>query len=374
MDDFIYKVRTYLHQNPELGYNTHNTAKFINNTLIELGYKPILTMNDTAVIVYLDLGKDKTIALRSDMDALEIKEETGADFKSLNNYMHACGHDIHMSILLYTAKLIKENIDKINYNVILFFQPAEEGPLPGGAYYLKEHEILKKADYFYAYHVSPSLEVGKIGIKRGEACAAPDLWELELTGVGCHASRPENGKNPILAGSEIALELEKFFQSYKKEEKVVISTTYFNSGVAMNIIKDKAYLKGTARSFNDKARKYLHQQMDKIISNICDKYGISYKFDFHYAYPPLYNEPALVDHMFDIAKDVVGMENTIELEESELVGEDFAYYREIAPICLAWIGSKDKNAAYYDLHNSHFLPSFSTIEIGSKIFINLLTK
>ena len=214
----ILEIRKHLHQHPEIGFDTFNTANYIYDILVELGYETEYALDKRAVIAYLDLNKKKTIALRSDMDALKIKEETGLDFASINGCMHACGHDVHMSILLLAAKLIKENIKDLKYNVILLFQPAEEGPLPGGAFYLKEHELLKKADAFFAYHVSPKLYVGQMGIKENEACAAPDLWELELTGVGCHASTPENGRNPILAGSEIALKLEEFYQEFKKKE------------------------------------------------------------------------------------------------------------------------------------------------------------
>ncbi len=372
MNEFIYKVRKYLHEFPEIGYETYNTANFIYNTLESLGLKPIYAMENRAVLCYLDLGKKETVGLRSDMDALPIIEESNCPFKSKNNYMHACGHDAHMTILLNTAKLICENIDKINYNILFIFQPAEEGPLPGGAYYLKEHPLVKKVDYFYAYHVSPDLEVGQIGIKIGEACAAPDLWELEIKGIGSHGSRPEKGINPIIIGSEIILKFEDFYQELKKRENIVLSTTYFNSGINMNIIKDMAYLKGTARSFNQKNRDFLNNEMENIIKNICDKYKANYKFMFHYAYPPLYNSDILADKIFNAAK-FLGDNNLIKLKEPALIGEDFAYYKEIAPICLTWIGAREKGAKYYDLHNSHFVVAFETIDYGSQILLNLLT-
>lgn len=372
MDEFLIKVRKYLHKNPEIGFDTYNTAKYIYNILKNLDYDVNYALDGKAVIASLSLGKSKTIGLRSDMDALNIKEQTGVDFSSSNDYMHACGHDAHMTILLYAAKLFKENLDKLKYNLVLFFQPAEEGPLPGGAYYLKNDALLKNIDAFFAYHVSPSLYVGQIGIKLNEACAAPDLWELELTGVGCHASTPERGKNPILAGSEIVMELEKLYQELKKNDLIVVSSTYFNSGVSMNIIRDKAYLKGTARSFKEETRHLLHKKMDDIINRVCQKYGITYKFDFHYAYPPVFNEPKLANMMFKAAGKVLTKENVIELKEPSLLGEDFAYYKEIAPTCLTWIGARNIGATYYDLHNAHFIVPFETIDYGSKILLELV--
>ena len=374
MDDFIINCRTYLHRYPEIGFNTYQTAKFIYKTLAKLGYNPNYALDKNAVYAYLDLGKEKTLCFRSDMDALNVKEETNVPFKSKNEYMHACGHDAHMTILLYAAKLIINNLDKLKYNLVILFQPAEEGPLPGGAYYLKDIPILKKVNEFYAFHVSPTLEVGKIGIKIGEACAAPDLWELELTGLGCHASRPENGRNPILGGAEIVLQFERFYQDIKQSKNIVLSTTYFNSGVSMNIIKDKAYLKGTARSFNEMDRKYLATEMENIISKCCNLYKLDYKFDFHYAYPPLFNDKDLAAKMFTAASYILGAGNCISLANFEMIGEDFAYYNEIAPICLTWIGAKNIGAEFYDLHNAKFIVPFETIEYGGKILFELVTK
>ncbi len=373
MENFIQKTRRHLHKNPELGYETYETAKFIYNTLVDLGYKPRYAMNNAAVIAKLDLNKAKTIGLRSDMDALEVKEETGLDFASSNGKMHACGHDGHMTILLATAKLIMENKDKLKYNVVLFFQPAEEGPLPGGAYYLKNEPEFQEVDEFYAYHVTAKLNVGEIGIKYEEATAAPDLWELEIIGKGSHGSTPELGHSPILAGTKVVSRFEELYQELRKNNMLVISTTYFKSGVSMNIILDKAYLKGTARSFTDEMRDTLKNRMQEILNNIEKEDSVKCNFDFHYAYPPLYNEPTLADKMILAGNKILGEGNAIKLDKPELIGEDFAYYKEIAPTCLTWLGIREPNEPFYDLHNSKFKVSEKALLLAAKIYLELLT-
>ena len=373
MENFIKETRRYLHKNPELGYETFNTAKFIFNKLTEMGYKPRYCMKDAGVIATLDLGKKKTIGLRSDMDALEVKEETGLEFASTNGKMHACGHDGHMTILLATAKMLMENKDRVKYNVVMFFQPAEEGPLPGGAYFFKNEPELAKVDEFFAYHVTCKLNVGEIGIKYNEATAAPDLWELEITGKGSHGSTPELGHSPILAGTKIVERLEKLHQELRKDNMLVISTTYFQSGVSMNIILDKAYLKGTARSFTDEMRNTLNLKMQEVIRNVEHENSVSCKFDFHYAYPPVYNEPSLADKMIAAGNKILGEGNAHKLEKPELIGEDFAYYKEIAPTCLTWIGIREPGDPFYDLHNSKFRVSERALLLGAKIYLEMLT-
>ena len=154
IEKYIIDKRRYFHMHPEIGYNTYDTANFIYNELVSLGYSPFYVLNKAGVIAKLNLGKDKTIAFRSDMDALNIKEVNDLEYKSINDYMHACGHDGHMSILITLAKLAIEEKENLNYNVVFIFQPAEEGPLPGGAIKILEenvlnNNVLKNIDAFF---------------------------------------------------------------------------------------------------------------------------------------------------------------------------------------------------------------------------------
>lgn len=355
INKFLIPIRQHLHQNPELGYNTQNTAKYIKAILDDLGYTTSFALNDACVLAKLHLKKNKTIAFRADIDALQITEQTNLSFKSTNGCMHACGHDAHASVLLSSAKLFIENKELLNTNIVLIFQCAEEGPLPGGAIKLLDHPYLENVDAFFAYHVTNKLYSKHVGIKFGEACAAPDLWELEIRGKGCHAASPHLGVNPILVGSEIVQEFNKFYnQSLNENKHVVITSTYFHSGVSMNIIPDKLTIKGTARSFNSETREYLHTNLNNIANNIASKYNATSNFNFLYAYDPLINDVNLSSFVRDCANEVIN-DSFIELENKELIGDDFAYFRKINKICYIWLGVRGENQEFYDLHNPSFI-------------------
>jgi amidohydrolase len=372
LKEFVIRIRRHIHENPELGYQTFKTAIYIKQILNELGYQTFDIVDKAGVIGRLDLHKKKTIGLRSDIDALPIEEQTSLPFKSHNGCMHACGHDGHIAMLLGGAKLIVENKDQISCNVVLIFQPAEEGPLPGGAVKVIASGLVDDVDMFFAFHVTNKLLTGQTGIKLHEACAAPDLWELEITGKGCHGSAPANGINPIMPAAEIILSFQKLWDDVRlKDPNTVISTTYMQSGVSMNIIMDKAYLKGTARSFSQEMRDYLNTEMGKTVKEVCAKYHAEGNFLFHYAYPPLFNDSTAAAIAKKAQEEVLGAGNSLVLDQPEMIGEDFASYRKIAPICFSWIGVRGPNQDFYDLHSSHFLLDENALESGARIYFQL---
>ncbi len=355
INEFLIPIRHHLHQNPELGYETQNTAKYIKNILDKLGYQTDYALNNSCVLAKLDLNKSKTIAFRADIDALQIFEQTNLNFKSTNGCMHACGHDAHASILLSSAKLFIENQELLQTNIVLIFQCAEEGPLPGGAIKLLDHPFLSQAESFFAYHVTNKQYSKHVAIKYGEACAAPDLWELEINGKGCHAASPHLGVNPILIGTEIVKEFNEFYQKLLNEnKKVVITTTYFHSGVSMNIIPDKTIIKGTARSFNTETRKLLHTTLNDIASKIAKKYDAEANFNFLYAYDPVFNDNNLSDLVKECANNIEN-NSFITLEDNELIGDDFSYYKKLGKTCYIWLGVRGENQEFYDLHSPHFI-------------------
>ena len=368
--DKIIEYRRHIHQNPEIGFNTKNTNDYVMNILKNLGYQVTPVLNGAGCIASLDLNKETTIGFRSDLDALPIKEQTNLPFKSENGNMHACGHDAHIAILLGAANLFILHKNELKYNIVLVFQPAEEGPLPGGAINIIKEYDLSNVKFFFAYHVTNKLFTGQIGIKAHEACAAPDLWELEIVGKGCHASTPHLGKNPIIPASII---VEKFQELHNKlkDNHIVISTTFIQSGVSMNIITDKCLLKGTAHSFTKEQRDYLNSQMYQIIEETCKTYKVEFKFSFHYAYDPVYNDDIAVSMVKKAAHKVLDSKNIISLEQPEMVGEDFSYYRKNSQICLTWLGVRGINEPFYDLHSANFLLDENALLNGSLILLNI---
>ncbi len=373
LKEYIVSKRRYFHMYPELGYDTYKTAEYIYNELLTIGYKPKYLLNKTAVIARLDLKKEKTLAFRSDMDALNIKEINDLEYKSKNDYMHACGHDAHMAMLLGVAKKAYEEQKDLEYNLVFIFQPAEEGPLPGGAIKVIETNELQNIDAFFAYHVTNKYNTNTAAIKIGPATSAPDLFDIIIHGKGCHGSTPKLGINPNIIASKIVISLNNLYENLLKTNPfVVISTTTISSNGAYNIIPDTAYIKGTARSFTNEERNNLKNQMQEIINSISKEYNIIIEFKFHFAYDPVYNDEKLARMYIDAAK--THLDNILILDEPEMIGEDFSYYRQIAPICLVWLGVKKENQIFTDLHSPKFTLDENALLNGVISFIEITKK
>lgn len=366
----IVEYRRHFHRNPEIGYNTQNTNAYVMNILSNLGYSITPVLNQAGCVARLDLGKSSTYAFRSDLDALEIQECTNLEFKSKNGYMHACGHDAHISVLLGAAHLFIEHKNELQHNIVLIFQPAEEGPLPGGAVPLMKEYDLSFVDYFFAYHVTNKLYVGEIGIKPKEACASPDLWECSIKGRGCHGSTPELGASPILPAARIIEEFQKL-HNLKKDKFTIVSTTYMKAGVSMNIIPDTSELKGTARSFTNDERDELNNEMTNIVQSVCKEFNVEGDFRFHYAYDPVYNDPEAVDKVLSAAGKILHENKIHILQCPEMVGEDFSYYRKCGKSCLTWLGVRGKEQDFYDLHSSKFLLDEDALYPASQILLEI---
>ncbi len=370
LKEYIISKRRYFHMYPELGYDTYKTAEYIYNELKNIGYEPQYILNKTAVIAKLNLNKSKTIAFRSDMDALAIKEINNLEYCSTNNYMHACGHDAHMAMLLGVAKQAYEDQDKINYNLVFIFQPAEEGPLPGGAIKIIESNVLKNIDAFYAYHVTNKLYSNTAGIKVGPSTAAPDLFDIIVHGKGCHASTPYLGINPNIIASKIVLELNDLYQNLLKTNPfIVISTTTITSNGAYNIIPESTHIKGTARSFTNEERNNLKISMQEIIDKIATEYNVQIQFLFHFAYDPVFNDEKLANIFVGSSKQY--LDDVIIYNKPEMIGEDFSYYKQIAPTCLIWLGVRNKNHEFTDLHSPKFYLDEDALLNGVKSFIEI---
>lgn len=371
LKETIVEVRRHLHENPEIGYLTQNTQQYIKKIISNLGFIVFDAMDGAALIAKLELGYSKTIGIRADIDALNMCEQTSLEYKSKNKYMHACGHDAHCAMVVGACKLIAENISKLKCNVIVIFQPAEEGPLPGGAIKLVDNELLQNVDNFFAFHVTNKLYSGTLGIKYGEAFASPDLFEGEIEGIGCHAATPSLGKNPILPLSEIIIEFNNLYKAML-DKNVVITTTQAICGTAKNIIAPRAFFSGTARSFNKETRDYLNKEMTSIVKNILDKYRVQGRFEFQYAYDAVYNDFGASDKLVSAAKQILGDDKVIILQDAEMVGEDFAYYSRIAPSAIAWLGVRGFNQEFYDLHSPQFILDEDALENGSHILAQLI--
>lgn len=375
IENKIIEYRRYIHKNPEIGYETYNTASFVNKILTELGYKTKMILNNSAVIAYLDLGFKKTIALRTDMDALPIVEQVESEYKSCNTNMHACGHDCHTAMLLGASELIINDKNLLKSNIRLIFQCAEEGPLPGGAVKVLETGLLDDVDEFYALHVNNNYKVGEVAIKSSEAFSGPDFFDVEVVGKGAHGSTPELGNNPIIPLSQIALEINSMIEEMRKTTACAATVTKLNAGSAYNVIEDKAILGGTIRTFNIETRNTIANNITNICKNIESKYKVKATFRHYLGYDPLYNHPESVNKFIEIASSTKEITNVIKLEKPTMVGEDFTYYIKNKPGCIAWLGVRnEKNDEIISLHSPNFYIDEKALIIGTKLLYNIALK
>lgn len=332
--------RRHIHQNPELSYEEYKTSNYVEEILKSFGKIEIVRPTPTSVLATLK-GKyeGKTILLRADMDALPMQEESDEDFASVvKNVAHTCGHDTHTAMLLATAKVLSEMQDQLHGTVKFIFQHAEEKN-PGGAKEIIATGLLNDVDAAVGVHIIPRLKKGSIHIHLdGAATTAADGFFLNIQGKGSHGSMPQNGIDPIVVGTQIVNQLQTIPSRFTTPgELVVVSVGEFKSGDAPNIIPDKAYMSASVRTIQEDTRHKVAKRIHDIIENVCSTYGATYDLDYIYSYPAVINDKALSNLVMDSAKEVLGDDMVFEAPITS-ASEDFAYYREVAPICFVQLG------------------------------------
>lgn len=256
--DEIVELRKTLHKYPEIGFDLHKTSQIVKNFLNNCGIEVQSGYAKTGVVGILKGGKEgPVIGLRADMDALPIKECTGVDFASQHEQaMHACGHDMHMAMLLGAAKILSKYKDHIAGTIKFIFQPAEE-MLAGAKYMIQDGALTNpNVDYIYGFHVWPDLPIGKIGFKSGPLMASMDTFEVALTGQAGHGAAPHQGIDAIVGSANIIASLQSVIsREIDPVDSAVITIGKLEAGNAFNIIPEKAVFKGTVRTLSDKTRK-----------------------------------------------------------------------------------------------------------------------
>ncbi len=368
--DYITNTRRELHKHPEPAFKENWTHDFIEKQLKDLGYKP-KTLNKTGLIADIGKGKNR-IALRADMDALPIKEENSLPYKSKNEgYMHACGHDTHMAMLLGTAKLLTEI--KNPPPVRFIFQPSEE-KTPGGAKGMIKEGALKGISEIYAIHINPEAEVGTLTLKSGVMLAAADEMEIIIKGKGAHAAEPHKAIDPIYASS-LFLNQTQSLVSRKADPKspFVISICTINAGTAFNIIPEEVKMLGTVRTIEKELWQKAPEWIGNILKALKISTGIDYALYYKRGYPILKNDPEKTKNLLKIAK---GLFKNIELMESPIMGgEDFAYYLKEVPGTFAFMGGANKKKGILSkLHTPQFNIDEKALPLGTALLYSLATK
>ncbi|MBQ3038111.1 MAG: amidohydrolase [Clostridia bacterium] len=361
--DELIKIRRDLHAIPELENEEYMTCNYIENILrkYQIPYKHVL---DTGLVAHIkgSLGDGKTILIRADIDALPINEMNDVDYKSTHGgIMHACGHDVHIACALGVCILAKE-ID-FRGNIVVAFQPAEEGN--GGAKRMIDNGILEnpKVDAAIALHVEPCEEVGTLLFRKGSIMASPDDFKIIVTGKGGHGACPELCINPVECASYLAYIIT---QDFKYAENCVVSVCKINGGTSSNVIPDSVEILGTARSINNETRKHIETKLFEITQSICKKFNCKYEFVFNKLYPPVINDTSMNNLLIQTAENL-GL-CIKEQEKASMTGDDFSYFSDIIPSVYFKLGAGNE-IINKPLHSAWFNVDENCIEIGTSVLM-----
>jgi amidohydrolase len=333
-------LRRMFHQNPELSFQEKQTSEKIYGMLKEIPSLAVSRPTKTSVLAVLKGGKKgKVLALRSDIDALAIREENENEYKSQNpGVMHACGHDGHMAMLIGAVKILTKLQADLPGEIRFIFQHAEEQP-PGGAREIIAQGVLAGVDMFLALHLLSTLPVGKIGITAGPLMASPDNFTVAILGKGGHAAMPQETIDPVLIGAQVITGLQAVVSRLNNPlEPLVLSVTGIHSGSAFNVIPSLAELKGTVRTFSPEKRKSLPDIMEKLVAGTCSAFGARYSFNYEWGYNPVINDSDLANGVFDILARTAGP-GSLEKVAPVMWGEDFSAYLDYAPGIMLMIGA-----------------------------------
>lgn len=342
----VIRWRRHLHAHPELSYQEINTAKFVAQTLREIGIEPKEGVAGTGVVALIE-GKNpssRIIALRADMDALPIHEANNTSYRSQNpGVMHACGHDVHTTSLLGTAKILFQAKDKFEGTVKLLFQPGEEKN-PGGASLMIRDGALKNPEpaAIIGQHVMPLLPVGTIGFREGMYMASSDEIYLKVIGKGGHAGAPELLVDPVVIAAHIIVALQQIIsRNANPRQATVLSFGKVIAEGATNIIPNEVNIAGTFRALNEDWREEALKKIEKIATSMAEGMGGRCEVTISRGYPYLENNPALTRSIRAAAEEYVGKENVVDLDVT-LGSEDFAYYSHVVPASFYRLGTRNE--------------------------------
>ncbi|QUI25038.1 amidohydrolase [Vallitalea pronyensis] len=351
-------IRRDIHAHPEIGFEVERTADLVADELQKLGMEVRKQVGISGVIGTLR-GKHpgKTILLRADMDCLPIEEENDVPYRSKHEgLMHACAHDAHTTWLLGAAMILADYKEQLHGNVKFLFQPAEE--LGGGALKMYEDGALDnpKVDAAIGFHVWPTMDAGKIGVRYGALCAAPDCFKLIIKGKGGHGAQPDKCIDPITVACQVQLGLQNIVSRVvSPTEPLVITTAKINAGTSYNIIPAEVTMEGTVRTHDKQLREDIPHMMERVIKGITDAYGATYTFDFIPYYPSLFNDHGLTKVVEDAAIKVMGQEHVIQIDKPTMGGEDFTYLLDNIPGSFFIVGTyNEEKGITSPLHSSTF--------------------
>ena len=359
MAPWITQLRREFHRHPELGNREFHTAETVEAILASMKLEPRRLLGTAVVCDIEGALPGPTVALRADLDALPLQEETGLPYASeIPGVMHACGHDFHAAGLLGAAKLLSDRRDSMPGTVRLLFQPDEEGD--GGARRLIEAGCLAGVSAVFGAHVRPELPAGQVGVKYGPAYAASNPFVIRIKGQSAHGAEPQLGSDALLAGAQIVTALQSIVaRRVSPTDSAVLTVGSFHAGTACNILAGEAVLEGMLRTFGEESRRRLVAAATELVTSIARGLGCEAETDFTWGYPGVVNHAREASLVLEAARDLLGPEAVTVLDTPTMTTEDFGYYLQAVPGCFYHVGV----GCDAPLHSPRFNPDEAALPV-----------
>lgn len=366
IQDELITIRRDFHMYPEVDFDLEKTIEKIKEFLDREGIEYFQTSKNGICGIIRGKG-EKTIGIRADMDALPMEEKRKCDYSSkIEGRMHACGHDVHTTILLGAAKVLNNIKEQLNGNVKLIFEPAEE--TTGGAAHMIEEGVLDnpKVDAVIGLHVEPNLEVGKIGIKRDVVNAASNPFNIKIKGKGGHGAYPHSTVDPITISANVITAVQSIVsREIQPTNPAVITIGSIHGGTTQNIIPDEVKISGIIRTMTLEDREYVKKRLVEVTKGIVESMRGSCEVNIQESYPCLYNDDNMVDVLSNSAKNIMKNEDIVMLQKPTMGVESFAYFSLERPSVFYYLGTGNKEKdTTYPLHSSFFDVDEECIAVG----------
>ncbi len=370
ISDKLIQIRRDLHQIPELEFDVFETAEYIEKQLDILGIEHYRLAKTGIVAIIRGKNDDKTLLVREDIDALPVTELNDIPYKSKNvGKMHACGHDAHATCLIGMCMILKDM--ELNGTVKAVFQPAEEGD--GGALPMINEGVMTNPNVTasVSLHVEPLAKVGTLLLRDGAIAASPDEFTIIINGVGGHGACPEDCNNPIIPAAALIQELKTIVKDNSLDEtECVVSVCSINAGNSYNVIPDSIKIMGTVRSLSEDIRTKIENLIDEKIENVTKSYNCTYKYEFNRSFPPLINDKKINDLVVGASIKIKKFDKVLYLENSPMLGDDFAYFAERVPSSYFKLGVGN-DEINNPLHSPKFNIDESSLHLGAAILAQI---
>ena len=363
--------RRHIHAHPELSYKEHATADFVVEKLTSFGLTPERPTETSVTVLIEGRGPGRTVALRADLDALPLQEETGDSFAStVDGVMHACGHDAHTAMLLGTAQVLSGLTDSFDGAVKLIFQHAEETP-PGGAKELVGQGVLEGVDAIFGVHMA-NQATGTISVRKGVTSTVAGGFFATIKGQGSHASMPQNGVDPVLVAAQITVALNTIVsRNVAPDHMNVVNVGMIKAGEAPNVIPDTARIGVSMRTVADEDWEVLRTRATDIVENTCAAYGATATFEWADGYPVIVNDDDVAQIGFEAAVQALGQDK-VSWGPGTSASDDFAYFAREVPACFVFLGGGTaEDGLPYMNHHPKFDIKEEALEAGVRTEVQM---